>query len=127
MNPNFRIAKKLALTVSHRFKMGAALYRGHTLIGTGTNNMDKSHPTMVEHAHGVYKEFIGSHAEFDCVRGLRPYDIGRRGKLFVYRHRRNGTQGLAAPCQACVGVLISKGIREVYFSKDDSGYGHIKL
>ena len=127
MNPKyFRTAKNLALTVPHRFKVGAVLVRGHSIIGKGKNDMEKGHPLMSFYATDEYKKYIGLHAEFDAVRNLRPYDI-RKGKLYVYRHRRNGTQGLASPCPVCVGVLIEKGVREVFFSKDNEGYGYMRL
>jgi tRNA(Arg) A34 adenosine deaminase TadA len=122
----FRTAKKLAESVDHQFKIGAVLVRGHSIIGKGKNNMHKGHPVMSYYAEDNYKDFIGSHAEHNCVRGLRPYDIGR-GKLYVYRHRRNGTQGMARPCIACVGLLIERGVREVFFSKKDEGFGHLRL
>jgi len=120
-------AKKIALKSPSRFRVGAVLVRGSSIIGVGYNRQRKSHTVMHLHAHPEIKSFIGTHAEMVACRGLRPYDIGINSTLYVNRVRRDGTQGCSAPCPACISILRNKGIRKIYFSLDDQGYGELSL
>jgi len=120
-------AKKIARRSTSRFRVGAVLVRGSNIIGIGHNIQRKSHPTMYLYARPELKTFIGSHAEFIACRGLRPYDIGDKSTLYVYRVRRDGSPGCSRPCSACLSILRDKGIKKICFSLDDHGYGELNL
>lgn len=89
--------------------------------------MSKTHTIMNLIAEENRKDFIGVHAEFEACRGLRPYDIGNRAKLYVFRKLRSGGQGLAKPCAACMKLIEHLGIRRVYYSLNNEGFSTMRV
>ena len=118
----FRLARKIALTSGDRFKVGAVLVKGNAIMGMGCNDMGKSHPIMAEQ-----NSLANLHAEWAACRGLDKSEIDRRFSLYVYRARRNGSQGMAQPCIVCFNILKNLGVMKVYYSLDNKGYGDLKL
>jgi deoxycytidylate deaminase len=113
------LAKEMAESSHHKFRVGAALVRGNRLLSTGTNSY-KTDPTMLRYYSRV-ADWTGLHAEMAAIKGLRPEQI-EGSTIFIFRLLRDGTQGLARPCQACCRYLADWGVRRAYFSLDSSGY-----
>jgi deoxycytidylate deaminase len=124
----FRKARAEALNSPSRFMIGAVLIRGHNIIGSGCNDQKKSHRDIKALAEDDYKEIVGIHAEFAACKGLRPYDIGDRADMYVYRIRRDTWgPGLARPCDICIQILQEKGIRRVFYTIGEDEYGQLYI
>lgn len=87
------------------------------IVGTGTNEYDRSHPLMQEFAvkAGESEEKIYRHAEFNAV-----LDAGRKDvdSILVQRFHRNGDMANAMPCKTCQQMLKSFGVRLVRYTHE---------
>lgn len=122
----WRAARKAALQSKGSFRLGAALYQGNKVIKTGVNcqGSGKSHPII---AKWVDREGYKSlHAELHALVGVHPSRV-RGCDLYVFRVRRDGSQGSSRPCKNCQIELASRGIRRIYYTEDDIGFGIVKL
>lgn len=122
----WRAARKAALQSNGSFRLGAALYSGRRVIKTGINcqGSGKSHPIV---AKWVDREGYKSlHAELHALVGVHPSRV-RGCDLYVFRVRRDGSQGSSRPCKNCQIELIRRGIRRIYYTESDMGFGMIKL
>lgn len=99
-------------------KIGAIIVDGkYNVISTGYNKR-KTHPKQYYYAksYDVNKVFL--HAEIDALiknRKQKPHAI------VVARKKKNGDNGIAAPCPICRAAIIEAGIREIIYTTDD-GY-----
>lgn len=102
MDPALRIARKMAAHSHHKqHRLGAVLIRGGNIISRGFN-------------------FSEVHAEKCAInRCWRTGDL-RGTTLVVVRVKRNGTLGMALPCDTCMARIVKAGIKTVYYS-DDKG------
>ena len=123
----FRLARKIALTSNSKFRVGAVLTRGNSIMGMGCNDMSKSHPLMSGYSDGTRKPLIKMHAELAACRAWKPLDIDSRFAIYVYRVKKDGSQGLARPCDSCFKLINYIGLTKVYFSLDDENYGELKI
>lgn len=114
-------AKSMALGSLHRFRVGAVVYKGNKIIGWGYNKADKTHPKS-------FHPYKSIHAEFDAVLEA-VWKLGlkldsRLGpflddySIYVHRLKKDGSDGLAKPCQWCQKMLDQVGIKEIYYSND---------
>lgn len=101
-------AKRCAEKSTSRFRLGAVVFMGNKIIGCGWNQMNKTH---LQSPH-PYK-FI--HAEFNSLLGIKRGDL-RRASIYIHRLKKDGSTGLAKPCNSCAGFLSYVGIKKVYFS-----------
>ena len=90
-----------------QFRVGAALLNKKEVIRTGRNSY-KTHPKSKT-------RFCQIHAEFDCLIGLSPGDCSG-ASIFVVRIRRNGTIGMAKPCNWCRELIEKMGIRKIFYT-----------
>lgn len=93
-------------SVDGRNKVGAALFKGKSLLSLGWNS-EKTHPQSTTRYHK-------HHAEFDCLIGTRKDDVVG-ATLFVVRVTRKGSVGISKPCEHCEKVIRAAGIRKVYY------------
>jgi deoxycytidylate deaminase len=97
-----------------KVRVGAVLVKHSKPISVGFNkvkyNKYFSHP---------YKETI--HAEMSCLKTAEKTNINGCD-IFVYRERKDGTIGLARPCEDCLTKLKEYGIKRIYYSTDDYPY-----
>lgn len=94
------------------YKLGAVLMKNNQLVAEGRNYFRKSHPK----SQTIYN---GIHAEFHCLTGVDPGKC-RNCALFVARVTNAGTLSMARPCDDCLDLLKSRGIRVFYYT-DYSG------
>lgn len=106
----FRLARRASLQSEFRVKMGAVIMRGKRVISTG-KNITKTHP----------KFGYSVHAETNCLMRTGRYDI-IGCSIYVYREDRNGNPAIARPCDDCMKVLKSFGIKNVYYTIEDYPY-----
>ena len=120
MKPKFfRVAKKASLRSSSKFRIGAVTVSGSSILSIGHNNMTKSHPMMEE-------PVVRLHAEVAALRGVR-YRKDLDLDLYVYRVKKDGSQGLARPCSQCIEIMKKTAIKHIFFSLDSVGYGDLSL
>jgi deoxycytidylate deaminase len=93
------------------FKVGAALMKGQRCVSRGRNFYKKSHPKSKTIWNGI-------HAEFNCLHGLDP-DKAKGCVIFVVRIMRNGELSMARPCDDCLELLNSYGVRAFYYTDYD--------
>ena len=60
------------------------------------------------------------HAEVACLTKAKDLDIDwSRASIFVYRIKKDGSPGLARPCNGCQALIKSMGIKNIYYTTDD--------
>lgn len=92
-----------------KFRVGAVLYEGNHVASSGYNDPYTTHPKSP-------KPYKNKCAEFeavlpwiswgDRVRPLKKYSI------YVHRLKKDGSPGLAKPCEHCYAMLIGMGMKE---------------
>lgn len=108
------IALKAALLSSHKQRVGAVVHKNGRVLATACNS--------VRHKKGVFKKkWINSlHAEQAAL--LMLSEKAKKGaSLSVCRVKANGCLGLAKPCVYCKDLIISSGIKEVFYT-DENGF-----
>jgi deoxycytidylate deaminase len=109
-------AIKAAKYSTHRFRVGAVVYRNSQHWSSGYNQASKTHPRSPH-------PFRSIHAEFDAVLNMVSSndswwnDELSDCSIYVHRLKRNGESGLAKPCQWCQKMLDMVGIKEIYYSE----------
>lgn len=105
-----RLAIRQAQMATHdKWKVGAVLVRGGSLISTGFNRY-RNHPMYVG-AGGV-----SYHAEEVAL--MRAGD-SRGSTIYVARITKSGVIGMAKPCQSCHEMLLEYGVRAVVYSSPE--------
>lgn len=106
----FKLAEKLAQKSDHPdHKHGAVLVRKNNVIGLGFNQI-KTHTKSPN-------EFRMIHAEFSAILNSGLEDFSSC-ELYVVRKRKNGELANSKPCNSCRKMIISLGIKVVYYSTD---------
>lgn len=137
----FAIAKGEALKSDYnQFKLGCVVVYKKKIISCG-HNKDKTHPNQKK--YNKYRDFNNVehiyikhsvHAEIDAISGI-PFLVGKKideengwdkVKVYVYRYSKTKTLACARPCEACMEMIKSLGIKHVYFT-DDYGIGYINI
>lgn len=123
----FNMAKRRAdsNTFPH-FPLGAVITNDNHLVSVG-HNQEKTH--TLQRRFNSYRQYVFDindhkvwhylHAEIDAIRrAIQQYgkDILKGATIYVYRSMKNGGQGYAKPCEACMAAIIAYGIRFVCFS-----------
>lgn len=112
---------------NHKTRLGCVVVYKNKVISVGWN-MNKTNPLQKE--LNTYRGFDSTsaynslHAEVHALLKCKNLDIDwRRVNLFVYRIKKDGTRGMAKPCEACQALIRNMGIREVYYSTA-RGFGY---
>lgn len=95
--------------LNSRFKrkpVGCAYIQGSKII-IGSNDIKTSPLSAML---GSRKNRI--HAEVFVLKQIKEGD----GVLYIYRERKNGSLGLARPCQSCLKLIRQKGIKRIVYS-----------
>ena len=112
---------------NQKTRLGCVVIYKNKVISVGWN-MNKTNPLQQE--LNLYRGFDSTvaynslHAEVHALLKCKNLDIDwRRVNLFVYRIKKDGTRGIAKPCEACEALIRSMRIREVYYSTA-KGFGY---
>ena len=89
-----------------RWRVGAVLVRGGSLLSTGYNRY-RNDPAQVEFGNASY------HAEEVAIRKAGDTE---GSTIYVARITRSGLLGLAKPCPRCTNMLITEGVSTVVWS-----------
>lgn len=102
-----KLAEKQALKSTMKHKIGAVIYNKKGIINSGYNRW------LV--VGGNFKNYCKSrysiHSEQDALLGC---DLRELWGSSIYVYRENGN--LAKPCKHCESLLLSHGIKNIYWS-----------
>lgn len=105
------LAIREAKQAQYRFRVGAVLYYGkNDIVGFGYNKPHKTHPRSFHPYKTIHAEFS---AILDCERN---FGDPNGASIYVHRLKKDGSPGLAKPCEACETMLAWAGIKNVYYS-----------
>lgn len=99
----------------------ACLVLGGKTISYGSNKK-KTHPFQKRFMKN--SESIYLHAETDCINNAIKNSAFKdlsKAKMYICRVKKDGSWGLAKPCSGCMKAIVTFGIREVYYSTDETG------
>src|SRR3990167_11027992 len=105
-----KVARKLCKerATRMRFPLVSLAVKGSKILSVGYNEFG-THPMASKTRQ------ISIHSEMDAIRRLG-YNENERLTLYVYRHRRMGSAGLAKPCSACMELIKKSKISKVVYS-----------
>ena len=98
-------------------RMGAFVVYKNTVIAKGMNQ-EKTHPLQKKFAVREEAEFI--HAEVDAIsKAIKILNTEQLAKATIYiaRMKKDGTQGLAKPCQGCANLIKSLNIKRIVWTE----------
>lgn len=103
----YSLLKKLSYRSNHHtHKVSAIITRGNRVIGKGFN-LIKTHtysPHPYHHIHAEYLAYLNTDGD---IKGCTVY---------IFRQYKNGNLALAKPCDSCYKFLVSKGVKNIVYS-----------
>lgn len=103
-----------------------AVYKNQILsVGYNTN---KTHPLQKKYNkfrninYDNVEPIPFLHAEMSCLLQIREMDIDfNKVELYIYREDRNGNLSMCRPCKACMKMIDTLGIKNIYYTTNN-GY-----
>lgn len=112
----FRLARNVSKhSTHHKHHLGAVLVSSGNVISVGFNKGKSDSKGWV----------CGIHAEMSAIHSSSRDDL-KGAVMFVYRERKDGSLGMARPCQKCMEVLREKKIKRVYYTTSEYPYFEIE-
>lgn len=104
--------------------LAAVIVKGGKIVSIGRNK-PKLNLFTLYNAH--HKNIVSTHAEIDAIlRARKKIDL-RGADMYVARVKRTGECGLAAPCDMCRKAIQQYGIRRVFYTNEQEGYGLLQF
>lgn len=105
-------------------KLGAVLIEKNRVVSVGFNSK-KENPIQKHlnklRGYDVEKAHNSLHAEVYTLLKAKDLDIDwNKTSLFIYRQHKDGRKALAKPCAACSQMIKQLGIKNIYYTGDDS-------
>lgn len=126
----FNVAKTMMNMSDHGQKLGCVIVDKHHIIGSGHNSKTKYHRIQAQ----IDCKYFDSdccygpvHAESSALIPLmrRKYDL-RNATVYIYREHKDGSLGMARPCERCMSMIKKCGIKTIKYTTDD-GYAVERL
>lgn len=123
----FKAAKAVSSVSDFKLKMGCVVVYKHKIISSGCNGY-KTHPLQQKYNKYRFEADEGKHcihAEADALLSLiwrKDIDFSHV-TIYVYRQYKNGELAIARPCESCMALIKSLGIRNIYYT-NNGGYSH---
>ena len=123
----FKTAKAIAeLSDFPRVKIGCCAVYKHKIVSSGCNST-KTNPTQKRfNVHRFDADTPATiHAELSCLLPLinrKDIDFGNVS-LYIYREHKSGDLALSRPCASCEALIKSLGIRNIYYTGNQSYIG----
>src|SRR3990172_5162273 len=111
----FKLAKDICKYSNHRVQVGAVICNKKP-VGMASN-YKKTHPI---HANPYISIRSSVHAECRAIMSCKGNLKG--STIYVYRELKDGSPGLARPCNYCLTVMRMYGIKKMIFSINDFPY-----
>lgn len=117
----FEAAKAVSTLSDHRYQMGCIVVNKHKIISSGYNSETRCHGVQARLNHQQYGMFSPGkiHAEISALLPLRRTDLSK-ASIFIYRETRDGKKALARPCPCCEKFIKELGIKNIYYTGNDS-------
>lgn len=121
----FEMAKCLASEAEHyKARIGAVIVKKNKILGMA-KNAEKSHTQQMKYnrfrcidndsiAHNI-------HAELKAI--IEAVNIHRDisgAKIYIWRHTNDKMCGVSRPCAACMAALAENGIKDIYYTNENS-------
>lgn len=111
-----QLAARVAQNSTMTHKLGAVLIKGGSVINVGFNQ------SSTHRFARKFGKYYTRHAELNCILGV-PRHKTTGATIYVIRVKKDGSYGMAKPCQCCEDMLMFVGVKKVYWSDVD---GNIK-
>lgn len=129
-NKYINILSKIAVSIEPvaQARIAACLVIKNEIISFGINKK-KTHPFQA--MYGTNENSIFLHAETDCIKNaLKLVDMKQltKASLYICRVKYEACTknkfifGLAKPCPGCSKAIATFGIKNIYYSLDNTGY-----
>ena|SRR3990167_5425173 len=115
MNERIHLLARLEASKSvYRFRLGAVIFRRDKVLGRGFNTPNKTHPQSLAPYKTRCAEF---NSYINAVNlGISPNKL-QGASLYVHRIKKDGSPGLAKPCEFCKRFLDQVGIKDIQYSR----------
>lgn len=118
----FRAAKEAALDSDFKVRVGAVITKNGSVCSKG-HSSEKTSPVMAR--YNKYRNFDNAdkyvehklHAEIQALCKLKNRTSDT---IYVYRETADGVLALSRPCPACMAALRNAGIRNIYYTGNNS-------
>lgn len=120
----FKAAKAMSILSDHNFQIGCVIVDKHRIISSGFNSNTKGHPIQANLDKKMFKcESVGKlHAEARALIPLLKSNIDlSRAIIYTYREHKDGTLAMARPCDRCLQLIKSAGIKRIRYTTNE-GY-----
>ena len=104
----FKICEKLSYKSNHsQHRLGCVIVKKNRIVGLGFNS-NKTSP----HSPDKFKTI---HAEWDATCGVSLKDL-KGSTAYILRIRKDGSYGIAKPCESCLSILKHCGVEQVCYT-----------
>lgn len=107
-----KLALEEAESVSYRFRVGAVVFKGARILGSGHNGIRSS---RIHPLHKNYKNAL--HAEQNAILNIKDWSAIKGCSILVIKiSKTRGILSMARPCEMCQELLKHVGIKTMYYS-----------
>ncbi len=111
MNQILIAAINEAIRSNDTYLVGAVIHNKSKILSVGHNDGEKTHPeSQIERFN------TGHHAELSALTGIKHYDLKNLEITVVRILRKDGSFGLAKPCENCMRIIEEYGIKKIHYS-----------
>lgn len=126
----FRAAKAVSELSNYPIhKIGCVIINGHNIVSSGCNSSTKCHPLQAKLDTSYFKvQCCGKiHAETAALIPLIKSGVDLSNAIvYTYREHKNGKKAMARPCQRCMSLLKSCGIKKIRYTTE-FGYAEERI
>ncbi len=108
---------------TYKFKMGAVIFKGKRILGSGHNGIRSSASIK-----NKFKNYINSlHAEQAALMNINWCKVKGASIFIVKVSHRYGMISMASPCKMCREILSHVGINNIYYSDSNGQIVHEEI
>ena len=126
----FRAAKAVSELSDYPIhKVGCVIIDKHRIISSGCNSNSKCHPVQKRIDDNFFNTKCRGkvHAETAALIPLIKSGVNlNNAVVYTYREHKNGKKAMARPCQRCMMLLKSCGIRKIKYTTE-LGYAEERI
>lgn len=119
-----KLAKKVAQSSNHHaFHMGAVIVKGNRVLSTASNRVNRG-CQIIRKKKWKNSLHAEAHAIMKLLKKERLDDLAH-ADLYVTRINKVGHCMDSEPCEFCLDLALSVGIKRIYYT-DSEGLTHVK-
>lgn len=121
----FELAKNLASEAEHyKARIGAVIVRKNKILAKA-KNAEKSHTQQMKYNRfrNIDNDGIGHniHAELRAIiEAVNIHGDISGSKIYIWRHTNDKLCGMSRPCAACMAALVQRGVKDIYYTTENS-------